>query len=77
MDIRILNLFKKNWEKFPEVPFLEMIGSCFLAAGDISHISDDELLKNLIVLLEMEQEERISKPKRKRLELVTKKRVND
>lgn len=60
MDIEILNLFQKNWEKFPEVPFLEMIGSCF-AAGDISHISDEELLKNLIVLLEMEQEDRVRK----------------
>lgn len=60
MDIRILDLFQKSWEKFPEVPFLEMIGSCF-AAGDLSHISDDELLKNLVVLLEMEREERVRK----------------
>ncbi len=60
MDIRILELLQKNWEKFPKVPFLEMIGSCF-AAGDISHIGDEELLKNLIVLLEMEQEERVRK----------------
>lgn len=60
MDIGILDLLQKNWEKFPEVPFLEMIGSCF-AAGDISHISDEELLKNLTVLLEIEREERVRK----------------
>lgn len=60
MDIKILDLFQAKWEKFPEVPFLEMIGSCF-AAGDISHISDEELLKNLEVLLELEHQERTRK----------------
>ena len=60
MDIGILDLLKERWEDFPQVPFLEMIGSCF-AAGDISRISDRELLKNLEVLLELEQEERIRK----------------
>lgn len=60
MDIGILDLFKERWEDFPQVPFLEMIGSCF-AAGDISHIGDRELLKNLEVLLGMEQEEGVRK----------------
>ena len=60
MDIKILDLLKKRWEDFPEVPFLEMIGSCF-AAGDISHISDKELLENLEVLLEMEHQARVRK----------------
>ncbi len=55
MDMEILNLLKTIWEESPEVPFLEMIGSCF-AAGDISHISDEELKKNLITLLELDRE---------------------
>lgn len=69
MDIKILDLIKTIWEESPEVPFLEMIGSCF-AAGDISHISDKELKKNLVVLLELDRErsERMAKPKRKRNE---------
>lgn len=57
MDIEILNLLKTIWEESPEVPFLEMIGSCF-AAGDISHISDIELKKNLITLLEIDREQK-------------------
>ncbi len=56
MDMEILNLLKTIWEESPEVPFLEMIGSCF-AAGDISHISDEELKKNLITLLELDREQ--------------------
>lgn len=55
MDMEILNLLKTIWEESPEIPFLEMIGSCF-AAGDISHISDEELKENLVVLLELDRE---------------------
>ena len=54
-DVEILNLLETIWEESPEVGFLEMIGSCF-TAGDISHISDDELKKNLVVLLELDRE---------------------
>lgn len=73
MDIEILNLLKTIWEESPDQSLLELIGSCF-AEGDISHISDEELKKNLVVLLELDREraERIAEPKRKRrLELVT------
>lgn len=69
MDIEILSLLKTIWEESPEVPFLEMIGSCF-AEGDISHISDEELKENLVVLLELNRQQNKRAPK-KRLELVT------
>ena len=72
MDVEILNLINTIWEESPDQTLLELICSCF-EFGDISHISDEELKKNLVVLLELDREraERITKPKRKRLELVT------
>jgi hypothetical protein len=72
MDTKILDLIKTIWEESPGQTLLELICSCF-EFGDISHISDEELKKNLVVLLELDRErkERIAEPKRKRLELVT------
>lgn len=53
--LEILDLIKTIWEESPEQGLLELLGSCF-AAGDIFHISDEELKKNLVVLLEIDRE---------------------
>ena len=55
MDIEILNLIKTIWEESPNQTLLELVCSCF-AEGDISHISDEELKRNLVVLLELDRE---------------------
>lgn len=51
----ILSLIRTIWEEESGQNLLELLGSCF-AAGDISHIKNDELKKNLIVLLELDRE---------------------
>lgn len=49
---RLLGLLKEVCLQTPDEGLLEIIGSCF-AAGDISHISDKELEKNLIALRDL------------------------
>ena len=48
------------WEESPDESLLSLIGSCF-AAGDISHISDDELQENLRVLIDLNREQNRSR----------------
>lgn len=60
MDLEILDLLKTIWEESPEISLLETIGSCF-AAGDLFHISDEELKKNLVVLLELNRKDKAIK----------------
>jgi len=54
-QIEILKLIKVISNESPEQSILELIGSCF-AAGDISHIKDEELRDNLVILLELDRE---------------------
>ncbi len=54
---RILKLLKRAWKNLPGEGLLELLGSCF-AAGDISHISDEELGENLEALIHLEQKRR-------------------
>lgn len=51
----LLDLIKTIWTESPDQTLLELIGSCF-AAGDISHIGDEELKENLVVLLDVDRE---------------------
>ncbi len=51
----VLSLIRTAWEQSPEEGLLELLGSCF-AAGDVSHIADDELKTNLNALIEVEAE---------------------
>ncbi len=55
MNAEILSLIKTIWEESPDQTLLGLLGSCF-AAGDISHISDEELKENLVDLLELDRE---------------------
>lgn len=54
---RILKLLMRAWKYQPDDGLLEVIGSCF-AAGDISHITDDDLEENLKALIGMEIDRR-------------------
>ena len=51
---RILALIDNACSYEPNDSVLKVICSCF-AAGDISHISDDELIENLEALIDVEQ----------------------
>lgn len=51
----ILESLKVILSESPELSILELIGNCF-AAGDISHIKDEELKDNLDVLLDLDRE---------------------
>lgn len=51
----ILSLIKTIWREEPDQTLMELICSCF-AAGDISHINDEELKENLVALLEIDRE---------------------
>ncbi|KKN06866.1 hypothetical protein LCGC14_1072960 [marine sediment metagenome] len=55
MNAEILSLIKTIWEESPDQTLLGLLGSCF-AAGDISHISDEELKEDLVDLLELDRE---------------------
>lgn len=55
---RILKLLMRAWKYRPDGGLLEVIGSCF-AAGDISHITDDELEENLKALISVERQRKI------------------
>ncbi|HDY88132.1 MAG TPA: hypothetical protein ENH82_08480 [bacterium] len=55
MNLEILDLIKTIWQESPDQTLLELICSCF-AEGDISHIGDEELKENLVVLLETDRE---------------------
>ena len=56
MDKELLSLIETATSESPNESLCHLIGSCF-ADGDLSHISDEELKKNLEVVIEVNREQ--------------------